>query len=263
MTYDEVLVRLSPEAVILFKEMVEAHLLAGSGDRVFLCVAGGGTCLIFSGTSRPRLGARPRQSWDDIDAGALMDLASFGLLHTEYNSSGDPVYRISGQGQHFYSWLTARSGSPVLQVDEQVRRLVSDRFASAHVNAAHHLSEAFNLLWSQSTSDQSISELGDHLRKSLMDLTSDIVGDDGGRQEQPVVRLKKWLAGRADDLGAREVVVLERLIDLTEATMRLDHRLNHVRDEQDNGVAPPTWDELRRAAFTTAFLCSELSAMVG
>jgi hypothetical protein len=169
---------------------------------------------------------------------------------------------ISGEGQHFHSWLMERSGSPVLQVDEQVRRLVSDDFARKHAAAAHHLHEAFDLLWSQATSDQSVSEIGDHLRKALMDLTSDVVGEDAGLQERPIERLKAWVGERAD-LGDRERAVLERLVDLADATLRLDHRLNHVRDEQDKGEEAPSWEELRRAAFTTAFVCHEVSAAAG
>jgi hypothetical protein len=75
-------------------------------------------------------------------------------------------------------------------------------------------------------------------------------------------RLTTWLSNR-DDLSNREVAVLHHLVELSRAVLRLDHRLNHVRDEQDKGVQRPSWDEARRASFTTAFACFEVARAAG
>jgi hypothetical protein len=101
MTYDEALARMQPETVRLFSEMVEAHLQAGGGHRVFIVFGSmRGDGLIFSGNGRQALGGHVRQSWEDVDTGGLMDLAGFGLLHIEYNRSGDACYRISEARVH-------------------------------------------------------------------------------------------------------------------------------------------------------------------
>ena len=47
------------------------------------------------------------------------------------------------------------------------------------------------------------------------------------------------------------------------STLRLDHRLNHVRDEVGKGEPTPTYEEMRRAAFLTALVCYELDRAVG
>ena len=105
------------------------------------------------------------RSWDDFDGGALEDLSVYGLLHVSYSSSGDPTYRVSGDGLHFYRWQMSSLGGSVSQVEEAVRRLTdSPAFAERHPGSSHHLLKAFGLLWSDATDDQTISEIGDHLR---------------------------------------------------------------------------------------------------
>lgn len=143
-------------------------------------------------------------------------------------------------------------------MEETIQRALSaEAFAEAHPGAAHHLREAFNLVWESSGAEQAISEIGDHLRKALMDTTTDVLGADSRQQERPVEGLKLWLTSQTR-LSAREREVLQHLIDLARVVLRLDHRLNHVRDEADKGEAAPTWEEVRRAAFTTALVCYEL-----
>ncbi len=93
-----------------------------------------------------------------------------------------------------------------------------------------------------------------------MDTTSDVVGpDDGGQQEQPIQRLKAHLGGLP--LTAREGDVLAQVVELARVALRLDHRLNHIRDEADQGEPAATWEEIRRAAFATALTCYELDRL--
>lgn len=150
-----------------------------------------------------------------------------------------------------------REGTGVAQVEEQVQRVIEgDAFAEAHAGAAHHLREAFALLWGGRTDDQVVSEVGDHLRKAIMDITTDVVGP-GGDQERPIGRL----TDRLNELTVsdRERAVLAQLVELARVCLRLDHRLNHIRDEADQGEPPTSWEEIRRAAFVTSLVCYELS----
>lgn len=255
-TYEDLVLRLTPDAKKLFTEMVSEHLAAGQGDRLFIrSDTMSGTGMIFTGQGR-------RQDWRNFDGAALNDLVGYGLLHPGFGGRGTPNYRVSGEGLHFYRWLMNREGEAVTQVDEYVQRALSgDSFAKRHAGAAHHLREAFDLIWRGGLTEQVISEVGDHLRKALMDTVTDLVGDStAGEQEKPVERLKQWLA-EGSNVTRRDADVVGQLVELARAVLRLDHRLNHVRDEADKGERAPTADEVRRAAFTTAFVCHELDAV--
>lgn len=246
--------RLTPEALTLFREMVDAHLSAGSGDRLFIrCDTSDGTGMIFSSST-------VRRNWNQFDGGAIDDLVGYGLLHQGFGGKGSPNYRISGDGLAVHSSLMNRQGSALTQMEDCVQRsLAGDAFADAHPGAAHHLREAFILLWQGGQSEQVVSEIGDHLRKAIMDTMTDVFGTDTvGRQEKPVERLKEWLSSQPG-IGSREADVLLHLAELVRVVLRLDHRLNHVRDEADKGERLPTWEEFRRAAFATAFVCYELA----
>ena len=252
--FDDLAQRLTPEALELFEEMASAHL-ESTGDRMFIrSDSTGGTHMIFTGEGSSR-------QFANFDGGALQDLLSWGLLHQGYSRRGTPNYRVTGEALRFYRWLMQSRGSAVEQVEQQVRRVAeSSDFAEAHPGAAHHLREAFELLWSGRTDEQVVSEIGDHLRKALMDTTTNVVGPDaGGEQEKPIQRLKAHLQGL--HLPVREADVVTQVVELARVVLRLDHRLNHIRDEADQEEPAASWEEIRRATFATAFACYELDRL--
>lgn len=253
-TYEELCQRLTPEALALFQDMVAAHL-ESTGDRRFL------RSDTMSGTSLTFTGEGTRRQFESVDVGALQDVVSYGLLHVEYGRRGTPNYRVSGEAQRLHRWLTEAQGSPLAQTEHEIRHVVdSDAFAAAHPAGSHHLREAFALLWSGRTDEPTVSEIGDHLRKALMDATTEVVGSAaGGAQEKPVQRLKQQLATL--NIPAREADVFAQVVELARVVLRLDHRLNHIRDEADQGEPPATWEETRRAAFATALVCYELDRL--
>jgi hypothetical protein len=254
MSYDDVRSRLTPEAQQLFREMVDAHLAAGPGDKLFIRADSlNGSGLIFTGEGS-------RRDWRGFDGGALDDLATYGLLHVNFSSRGTPNYRIGGEALAFHRWLMQEEGTAIDQVNEQVHRLVDgSAFAAVHAGAAHHLRQAFELLWEGRTDDQAVSEIGDHLRKALMDVTTDVVGASAaGGQEKPIERLRAYFERR---LNERESDLLTQLVELARVALRLDHRLNHIRDESDKSRPSVTWEETRRAAFVTALVAYELSRL--
>ena len=252
--FDDLADRLVPEALDLFRAMAAAHL-GSTGNRLFLLTSA------FSGTDLDFQGKGSNRQFSGVDEGALANLVRWALLDIDYGESGSPNYRVSGEGQRFYQWLIRSEGSPIDQIEEEIHRMTSGpEYAEAHPGVAHHLHKAFELLWSGQTNDQVVSEVGDHLRKALMDATTDLVGSDSeGRQEQPIERLKRHLKGR--DLPSREAEVVSRIVELAQAVLRLDQRLVHIRDEADKGEPDASWEEIRRAAFTTAFACYELDRL--
>ena len=92
-----------------------------------------------------------------------------------------------------------------------------------------------------------------------MDTVTDVAGDAPGKQEKPIERLRDWVASR--NVNERERATLDALVELARATLRLDHRLNHIRDEADLDQPPASKPELRRAAFVTALVCDQLSSL--
>lgn len=254
-TFEDLVQRLTPEALKLLEDMAGAHL-ESTGDRMFLRAdSAAGTHMIFTGDGS-------RRQFNDFDGGAVEDLISWCFLHLSYGGRrGTPNYRLSGEALRFYRWLMQRQGSAVAQVEEEVRRVAEGSgFAEAHPGGAHHLREAFELLWAGRTDEQVVSEIGDHLRKALMDVTTDVVGPDNlGGQEKPIQRLKS----RLEELHVprREADVLVHIVELARVVLRLDHRLNHIRDEADQGEPGASWEEIRRATFTTALVCYELDRL--
>lgn len=247
MDYQTIRARLTPEARDLFLRMVEVHN-ASTGHRRFMYLRTlGGSSLDFFG--------EPRWSLDDPDENAIHDLRDYGLIRPHFGTR-DPQFTISGESLAFYRWLLEQDGTPVTQVASDSLRVVYDSgFASRHPKASQHLGKAFDLLRSGETDSPSVSELGGHLRHAMFELVSDSLGE-GSDPEQPIPRLK----ARIDDatLSEREKKLLRTLVDLTEATLSLDQRLTHIRDEVDKAEPLRGWDEIRRAAFTTVFVLHEL-----
>lgn len=247
--YVDIVARLTPEAEQLFVRMVEAHLAAPTGrSREFYTW----------GLSRrdPRLRLIDGDAVP-VDPSALRDLESYSLIRlVRVGRQSDRVYDVSGESLKFYRWLQTYRGEPIEAPAESARRLVEgDGFAAAHAGSAHHISEALALAWSDRTDDQTVSEIGTHLRSAVMDLVSDLVGDRLTDPEQPKKRVAEWLP---DKVGEREA---EALVNLVEWTVKLANRLAHVRDEIGKGRPLRGWDEVRRAAHLTSVVCFELSAV--
>jgi hypothetical protein len=206
----------------------------------------GGSSLDFFGD--------PRWSLENPDENALHDLRDYGLIRPEYGGR-DPQFSISGESLAFYRWFLGQEGTPFAQVETETIRLIDDGgFARRHPRVSHHLGKAFDLLRSGEIDDPIVSEIGAHMRSAIFELVSDIA--DTGDQEKPITRLQGQLARM--DISEREAEVLTTLVGLAQATLSLDQRLTHIRDESDKDKPLRSWDEVRRAAFVTAFVVLEL-----
>lgn len=251
-SYETVRQRLSGVPLAFFKEIVEAHLAASGERRFFLSRTMGGTSLFLDAT--------PRRDWNDVDGGALDDLVGYGLLRFR-QPGNSPIYTITAEGTAFYRWLMHQEGTPIEQSEELIIRFVKGSdFAQRHPGCSQHLGEALDLLRADRTDEQTVSELGAHLRNAAFDLTSDLIGG-GYNREKPVKPLKDAIQQVA--VSGREKAVLGALVDLLAAVLRLDQRITHIRDESDKGLPLREWDEVRRAVHTTVFVCAELDRALG
>lgn len=104
-SYEQVAGRLSAEAKSLLIEMAEAHLEAGSGDRMFIeSNTSAGRMLILSMRGF-------RRNIIDVDGTALNDLAQYGFLQTEHSGRGSRGFRVGSDGLDFYRYLTGERES--------------------------------------------------------------------------------------------------------------------------------------------------------
>jgi hypothetical protein len=103
-SFDELAERLPPEALDLFRKMAAAHV-ESTGDRLFIRAdSWGGPGMIFRGQGSS-------QHFDELDAGALEDLISWDLLHTDVSPKGTPNYRVTGEAVRFFQWLEQSQSS--------------------------------------------------------------------------------------------------------------------------------------------------------
>lgn len=242
-----------PENERLFCEMVEASMEATKASgRLFLFLAHmGGNSLVFAGP--------PRRSWEEVDEGALTDFVTYGLLHLDYGGRGTPNYRVSNDGYRYYRYLQERRGTPIVQIEETVRRFLDgEDFAQRYPKATQALGKATSLLWTGELDDQHVSELGAAMRAALQDFTVEFLAQLGvaaeASPEKPIQGLKNAVDRLSDRLGEREPAVLKALVDLAEVELREIQRIHHVRDEGK----VHTWDELRRATFLLTLVMYEL-----
>ncbi len=249
--YSTVAERLDSDAMQLFLEMVDDHRSDDSNDQRFLGLrTGAGYLLRF-----PVSGQRP------VNSGHLADLVGYRLLRRTRGSGRlrSDFYEITSESLAFWRWYMDQAGSPVAEVETTVLRFLdAEQFASQHGGAAHHLRQAFDLLGESASSIQIVSEIGDHLRKAVMDVVADVTG--GTRPESPGQALRDWLDGH-DQIQERQAEAAALLADYVQQIVKLDHRLNHMRDELSKGEPPADNEEIRRAAFLTALACYEISRL--
>jgi hypothetical protein len=247
-----------PETEALFCEMVETTMKAtrASGRQFVIAQHMGGSHMIFVGP--------PRRDWEDVDEGALTDLATYGLLQLGYSSRGTPNYRVSSDGHRYYRYLQERRGTPVVQVEEMIRRLIDgEAFSRRYPKSVAALSKATQLLWTGETDDQTASELGAALRATLQDFVDELLQRLGVHstlsREQPISRLREAVDAIRDRIGAREQAVMNKLVELADVELREVQRIHHVRHEGP----VKGWDEMRRATFVLTLLIHELDLAAG
>jgi hypothetical protein len=157
--------------------------------------------------------------------------------------------------------MTRDNRPAIAQVDSQIRWVLDDAaFAAAHPTSTHHLNHAFKLLATHQLDQETVVEIGDHLRDALIDSIADVLGSGSPADERPIERLRDHLATLR--LPVREAKLVAQVVELARVSLRLDHRLSHIDEETDDYGGPhPQWSELRHAAFGTAFACYELDRL--
>jgi hypothetical protein len=241
MTYEEVAQRLSPTARLLLIWMTDRHNSA-STNRFFQFIATfGGSSVVWAHGGE-----------FETDQAELNELVDLGLLRRTAGGR-DPKFEIRHDAVLFVQWLRSRGGA-LQAIDREAQRLVNDGdFSNRFPTSAHHLSEALELLWSdRASTEAAIVEIGTHLRSALQSLVHDVAG---GRPEQANENIRRW----APTVAAEREAAL--LVAMVERAHGCSQRLTHIRDESAKGRPLRSMDELRRVAFLTTVVCSEVAAL--
>jgi hypothetical protein len=157
--------------------------------------------------------------------------------------------------------VTPRRRSALRVVEDDTRRFLSNgAYAARHEAVAESLDTAFALLAAGKRDPEAIVEVGNHLRDALLRAINDVAGGPPpATVDHPILRLRDYVT--ALGLATREAKVATAVVDLARASLRLDHRLGSVNEAEAHGEPAVVMDELRRAAFATAFACYELGRL--
>jgi hypothetical protein len=156
--------------------------------------------------------------------------------------------------------VTLRRRSALRIVEDETKRfLATVDYAERHAGVAGELDAAFALLSGEKLEPEDIAAVANHLRDALLAAINDMVGEPPPGEDHPMLRLRDFVATRG--LAVREAKVATAVVDLARAALRLDHRLGFIRDAEMHGEPAVVHDEVRRAAFATAFACYELGRL--
>ena len=146
------------------------------------------------------------------------------------------------------------------QLEDEVRRLLAgSAYNDTHPEAARSLAEAFDLLWSGKTDHNVATRIGDALSNALVQAIDSLLGPAPPGEDRPLLRLRDYLTTLG--LPLREAKVAGAVVELARVALRHDHRLSTIHAEVQQGEPDLEWDELRRAAFATAYACYELGQL--
>jgi hypothetical protein len=257
-TYADLARRLGDSGLQLLGRMVELHLDRRPGSRAeFIWIksdsmASDFTALSFTGSSGSR---SVDLEHDPVDFQEMIDTGIVKRGH------GRNAYRLTHTGQELHRIVVeARGPAPIAQLDTAVRTMLDDpaRLARSHPAVAQHLQTAFDLLWSETLSDQIVINIGNELRSALTQMAVDLVGYSGDDSPERVVEaLTPWL----DEDGRLPPRSPELLRELLRWAAKATQRIHHLHDERAKPNPDPERAEIRRTAFTVAFLLYELDAV--
>lgn len=156
--------------------------------------------------------------------------------------------------------MTPGRDSALGQFEHEVRRLLAGaEYSDAHPGASRFLADAFDLLWSGKTERDVAVRIGDLLSNALVQAIDNLLGPAPPGEDRPLLRLRDFLTMLG--LPLREAKVAGAVVELARVALRHDHRLSTIHEEVQQGEPDIVWDELRRAAFATAYACYELDQL--
>lgn len=203
----------------------------------------------------PGRGPQPRIYYGDVEI-----LASKGLLNLRFGSKGTPNLDVTPEGFEYYRIMKERSGKPMEQVEDEVTKyLEAHDFQQRYPKAYAKWSEAGAKLWAGDSPNQ-LTTIGHLCREAVQEFATALVEkfqppDAPADKARDQSRIRAVLAHVRDQLGSREVPLLEAMIDYWNAVSGLIQRQEHGGQKQGDALR---WEDGRRVVFQTAVVMFEI-----
>ncbi|HZJ47427.1 MAG TPA: hypothetical protein VFD97_00135 [Acidimicrobiia bacterium] len=203
----------------------------------------------------PGRGPRPEVYYGDVEI-----LASKGLVNMRFGDRGTPNFDVTPEGFEYYRIMKERSGKPMVQIEDEVTKyLEAHDFQQRYPKAYAKWREAAAKLWAGDSQNQ-LTTIGHLCREAVQEFATALVEKfqppgapaDKARDQS---RIRAVLAHVRDQLGSREVPLLEAMIDYWSAVSGLIQRQEHGGQKQGDDLR---WEDGRRVVFQTAVVMFEI-----
>jgi hypothetical protein len=192
--------------------------------------------------------------------GDLDILSNEGLLNETWTPSGARLFDITPTGFAVYEAIRQRSGAPVQQLEDEMKRyLDADVFLKRYPKAYRRWLEATEKLWS-SGSEQHLNTVGHLCREAIQEFATALVerhkpSEVEQDKARDINRIRAVLDQSATRLGERVSAFLEALLNYWVAVSGLVQRQVHGRQKEDR---PLIFEDGRRVVFQTAVVMYEM-----
>ena len=234
----------------LLGELVEADERVEDGRRQFLVI----------GTADSNILAHPKMEKREIDTGDVRTLAECGLIRHVPTSGTTPNYEVRPVGRQYVTWWKQQAGSPIAQVEAEVRRFLdSETFRLHHPAAYEHWAEAVKDVW-EADSLAKLTGIGHACRESLELFVTDLVvarqpGDVNQDPQATVDRLRAVMSTVTLSKSVGDV-----LLAYFGTVWDLVQRQEHGGQKEGEALQQ---EDARRVVFQTALVMFELDRALG
>jgi len=177
------------------------------------------------------------------------------------HEQGISRFDVHPRGFQYYSYLKVKSGKPVENIEETVRRFINTSdFQREYSKVYEKWAEAESILW-EADSIKQLTTIG-HLCREAIQEFMDILylrvnpPDKSIPKDKTINRLKEIIKFKSNKLGKKERKFLDGLYNYWDVLNGLVQKQEH--DSQRENV-PLVWKDGRRVVFQTMMLMFEVS----
>jgi hypothetical protein len=192
--------------------------------------------------------------------GDLDILSNAGLLNETRTPSGARLFDITPTGFAVYEAIRQRSGAPIQQLEEEMKRyLDADVFQKRYPKAYRKWFEANEKLWS-SESEQHLNTVGHLCREAIQEFATALVerhelDEVDQNKAHDHSRIRAVVNQHRPRLGTRVSDFLDALLTYWNAVSDLVQRQVHGSQKEDG---PLVLEDGRRVVFQTAVVMYEV-----
>jgi hypothetical protein len=196
----------------------------------------------------------------DIDTSDVRTLAEYGLIRSVPTSTTTPGYEVTPVGRQYVTWWKQQAGSPIAQVEAEVRRFLdSATFRKHHLAAYEHWAEAVKDVW-EADSLAKLTGIGHACREALELFITDLVAarNPTGVNQDPQATIDRLRAVISTVTLSKRVgdVLLAYFGTVWDLVQRQEHGGQKEAEALEQ-------EDARRVVFQTALVMFELDRALG